>query len=39
MVRINEDVAEVDIEGDRMAEGTKYEGEMVTFRLVKEQGL
>jgi hypothetical protein len=36
--RIKEDEAEVDITGDRMAEGTVYEGDMVTFRLVKEQG-
>lgn len=37
-VRINGGEAEVDIIGDRMAEGTKYEGDMVTFRLVDEQG-
>lgn len=37
-VRIDGDKAEVDITGDRMAEGTMYEGDLVTFRLVNEQG-
>lgn len=36
-VRIDGDLAEADIMGDRMAEGMKYEGDQVTFKLIKEE--